>query len=502
MSVNLIKNEYLIIVSHKIDHSIYSLCKEKKDILNIIDGSNLLAVMDGFIVYENDKYLVDFKIVDNKDIKERLFFVDILCDYQQDANWINSTTCENFPEVNEEKLKRFSELADIIEDLFNTKNQSGKQAKAKIETLWNGLSYHLSIRAYELIHTVENMMRKFITYYMYTKVGDNWIEELPNDNDIKNIKKDSSITNKLYEFYLLDLGKFLYSKYGHRDSIDNLVKFLHGKEDIKAEQVFHYIPKSNLEKFFPTFGGNISFEVVWKRINDTRNIVAHNKVVTYAEYKDLCKNVKIIIDYICKSYSEMESISLDLEQQSEITDSLIKGSDPEMSNIEKEIQILKEISFDVEIDGASKGKGVIFDTNKSYDEDAIWQMLDSNIVAAYGDAKYTIDYLDVGDVVFFYHKGYGIIGGGNILSERLIDEDCDSYYRKVKFFTIKPTKDNLHLVSIPAREIRSFMGKNFYWARTVKVPYLYGGEIVRLADYVKQKLGVYEGESVSEESVK
>jgi len=35
----------------------------------------------------------------------------------------------------------------------------------------------------------------------------------------------------------------------------------------------------------------------------------------------------------------------------------------------------------------SETKGVLFDTNRSWDEDSIWYMMENKRVAAFGDAK-------------------------------------------------------------------------------------------------------------------
>jgi hypothetical protein len=36
-------------------------------------------------------------------------------------------------------------------------------------------------------------------------------------------------------------------------------------------------------------------------------------------------------------------------------------------------------------------KGVLFDTNRSYDQDAVWEMMEKSRVAAYGEIKYVVE---------------------------------------------------------------------------------------------------------------
>ena len=57
-------------------------------------------------------------------------------------------------------------------------------------------------------------------------------------------------------------------------------------------------------------------------------------------------------------------------------------------------------------------KGVLFDTNRSYDEDAIWKMMEQSRVAAYGDIKHVVEYLNPKDTVFFCHKWVGVVAAG------------------------------------------------------------------------------------------
>lgn len=117
-------------------------------------------------------------------------------------------------------------------------------------------------------------------------------------------------------------------------------------------------------------------------------------------------------------------------------------------------------------------KGVLFDTNRSYDEDAIWDMLEMNRVAAYGDAKRFVHYLSPGDIVFLSHKWTGVVAAGKVrnTSVKLLD-DKDGLYRDVEFLTPVPQRSGSPR-GMPFRKVSEYTGKSFYWARTIKVPYL------------------------------
>lgn len=132
-------------------------------------------------------------------------------------------------------------------------------------------------------------------------------------------------------------------------------------------------------------------------------------------------------------------------------------------------------------------KGVIFDTNRSWDEDAIWDMMDNNRVAAFGNAKRFVEHIYPGDTVFFSHRGFGIVAAARVKQGVLKAPDEDSHYRDVEFLTTVPKKGET-LKAMPFGEVVSITGKSFFWARTIKVPYLNARETAKLLKKLKALL--------------
>jgi hypothetical protein len=116
-------------------------------------------------------------------------------------------------------------------------------------------------------------------------------------------------------------------------------------------------------------------------------------------------------------------------------------------------------------------KGVLFDTNRSYDENSVWEMMEKSRVAAYGEIKYVVEYLNPGDVVFFYHKWVGLVAAGEVRGPVRQDGD-EEQYREVRFVTPVPKRQGGLIKFMRASEITKITGRNFFWARTIKVPYL------------------------------
>ncbi len=132
-------------------------------------------------------------------------------------------------------------------------------------------------------------------------------------------------------------------------------------------------------------------------------------------------------------------------------------------------------------------KGVIFDTNLSYNEESIWYMCDRNRVAAFGSIKGIVHSFNKGDVVFLYHKGHGIVAAGEVKSDVKDDAPADAMYRDLKWLTPKPTKGKpLKFMSVA--QIKQLTGRNFYWAKTMKPPFLNKEDAAHLLGKLKTVL--------------
>ena len=139
-------------------------------------------------------------------------------------------------------------------------------------------------------------------------------------------------------------------------------------------------------------------------------------------------------------------------------------------------------------------KGVLFDTNASYDiaGQAPWieRMISQKRVSAYGDIKGTVDYLQRGDTVFYYQKGNGIVAAARIVGNAPRDfEQDEERYWDVEFLTQTPSRFHSPYNALTVAEIRQSTGLNFYLARTLKVPYLNGEQTEKLLQATISKLG-------------
>lgn len=115
----------------------------------------------------------------------------------------------------------------------------------------------------------------------------------------------------------------------------------------------------------------------------------------------------------------------------------------------------------------SDRKGVIFNTNRSYNENAVWDMFNNSKISAYGGAAHCVNCFNKNDFVFFYHNGYGIIGAGKIKDSRFKEiPNNNELYRQVELFTPKIEKEG-DIRYVTPSDLRKLLGRSFYFASTI-----------------------------------
>ncbi len=137
----------------------------------------------------------------------------------------------------------------------------------------------------------------------------------------------------------------------------------------------------------------------------------------------------------------------------------------------------------------AQAKGVIFDTNRTWDEDAIWYMCENNRVAAFGDIRSIVNYLGKNDIVFLYHKNQGIIAAGKVITNKVIaDDGAEAIYHSLEWLSAKPMR-GMPIKFMPAWQIKEVLNRNFFWARTIKTPYLSTEESMTLLKALIEVVG-------------
>lgn len=142
--------------------------------------------------------------------------------------------------------------------------------------------------------------------------------------------------------------------------------------------------------------------------------------------------------------------------------------------------------YDYHINPRDK-KGILFDTNRSHNENSVWDMFANSKISAYGSASRYIHSFNKGDYVLYYHKGWGVIGAGIIKTSSVKENPGeDELYHTVDLLT-PAIKDKDDIRYISASELCSLLNKNFYFASTIKSPYLSAGEAELIIEELKKK---------------
>lgn len=133
-------------------------------------------------------------------------------------------------------------------------------------------------------------------------------------------------------------------------------------------------------------------------------------------------------------------------------------------------------------------KGVILDTNRTYNKDSVWDMLKKNRASAYGGAAYFANYINKNDYVFLSHRWCGIIAAGRAKSNTKKTKNNGEVekYVDVEWLTEIPKKESGIKKYMSFSEVTNLLQHGFFWARTIKAPYLSKEESEALLDELTQ----------------
>ena len=318
-----LKNEYLIVIE-KDSSAFYELCRTTKQFNDFIESNKLIKITKNKIIYNKKTYFYLVEQGDINDKEQRFFHLTLTFDEE------------------EKNLKNYKELNREIKNTFSKKT-------IVMETLRDDISFHYSHKAYALLHRIENLMRKFITYFMITKVGKEWFQEhSPQEVEkaINNSKRvNSSILQKL-DF--IHLGDFLFKSY-HKEKTDDLFKKIQSlkeNEFMNKNELDKYISESNWNKFFKN-EINCEEEYLnkrWKNLYELRNKIAHTSDFTEGDYQDIERLVNEVKEKIEEAFKKISNIQIDDEEKMKLSEDIIKNTNEYIGAfIEQWIEIEKNL---------------------------------------------------------------------------------------------------------------------------------------------------------------
>lgn len=228
--------------------------------------------------------------------------------------------------VTDDNLSKFSKL------LRTLKKISAESNLGNIQIVWDDISKIHAIKAYPLIHEIENLMRKLITKFMLHNLGLAWTktsipEELKREINSSSKQNDQELNNEhniMYQVDFIQLSNFLFNAYRELEIAELIRKIAPLSFDDMNENTFieikKIIPKTNWEKYFEA-SIDITSDVIkkdWRTLYDLRCKIAHNRDFTKRNLDDVVSLTTKLKPILNKAISKTENIEIDVKDKSEL----------------------------------------------------------------------------------------------------------------------------------------------------------------------------------------
>lgn len=207
-----------------------------------------------------------------------------------------------------------------------------KEAKGELETLNNDVSTFYANKSYPLIHKLENLMRKLITYFMITQVGKEWVTEASPKNvkdAINNSKRPQQYGDVLHKVDFIHLGAFLFKEYQTKD-VSNLYKLFDSvtnSEELILADLRDYKAKSNWEKYFSRIVDCTRdyLKNRWDALYKLRCDVAHNAIITKSDYERTAQLVGEVSEKLENAINNIGDIQVPEEEKETLVENVVSN---------------------------------------------------------------------------------------------------------------------------------------------------------------------------------
>ena len=317
--------KYLINIDSK-----QSFCSGIDSFNNLIQSYDDIKINDNEITYSGKEFEYDIKLIDSSVERQRLFLLSVSLKSDED----------------EEQFKAMLRLIRTIIDTV-----TGRPP----EVLWDGVASKLCERAYPHLYYTENLLRRLITQFMYTKVGIGWVKStVPDEVDGTIRSKNSNKTgqkkdpknkkrevNYLHQLDFIQLANFLFNKYTKYNVVtdlttltDNLKK---GDEqfDKYIKEVKRLLPSSNWERYFePLVNCEGDFlEGRWERLYELRCEVAHNKFITSNDLNEIEKITREVNEKFHDALEKMSDVEISESERTDVVENIVSMSNPNVGKL-------------------------------------------------------------------------------------------------------------------------------------------------------------------------
>lgn len=222
INLNSITVEYLIVTQIK-----GNFCNNAVTFNRLITTDADIQIVGDKLSYKQLSVLYELQVGEVQEEKQRFFHIRLRCD-----------------EIN--RIPEFVSLLRAIRTMAH-------KTDGKLIVLWDDIALFYANQAYPIIHEIENLMRKLITKFMFTKFGMDWgntaIPQELRSTVEQNRRKRSKMVSILHETDFIDLAKVLFDEYQIPTDGEKLLYFKLKEaetiEDIDLKDMQALIPRSN-----------------------------------------------------------------------------------------------------------------------------------------------------------------------------------------------------------------------------------------------------------------
>lgn len=308
-----LQNEYLIIIDKETSSGFFHLCNSTNRLNELIESDGQLKIKNDQISTKKLSCSYFVKMGEVKGKNQNFFYLTI-----------------NF-DSDEKFIEEYTNLLRIIKSIF-PKNET------IIETLRDDLSFYYSQLAYSLIHNIENLMRKFITYFMITNVGKNWVNESSPDQikEALDKSKRKQYMDVLQQLDFIHLGDFLFKDYQDK-GISFLIEKIRTTNEthtISVSELKSFLPRSNWDKYFKekVDCDDLYLKIRWEKLYELRNKIAHTSCFTKGDYEEIQNLVGEVKEQLEKAFINVDTIELREEEKELLSENIAVNVNKEVGH--------------------------------------------------------------------------------------------------------------------------------------------------------------------------
>jgi hypothetical protein len=302
--------EYLVIIDQSKAEGLYRLCVSTDDFERLIGAYEDIAIANGKLGGKSGtmfQYTVDLREVQHK--AQRCFHLSVKYDGD------------------------ISELDDYIQTMRSLR-QVIARAGGTTETIWDDVSAHFSQKSYPVIHRIENMMRKLISYFMLTTIGKDWVAEASpaqfRDAVDRGKRNQQQYSEALHQVDFIDLADLLFKPYSPGDPqvLAGQIKAAAGFSDLDFEKLrLEYAPRSNWERYFSAIVKceDVYLRKRWRDLYDLRCKVAHNAILSRSDYESIVKIADALEKPLRLAIDGLSDVKISNADREQVAESVVVG---------------------------------------------------------------------------------------------------------------------------------------------------------------------------------